>query len=84
MDKRQGQKQDYRVGPEIKAQIIQQFAARTVTGLSTSSDVLATVISADSDTPLSPRTVRWHIEKLGLGNIKESLPELVNTLKKTL
>ena len=84
VDKRQGQKQDYRVGPEIKAEIIQQFAARTVTGLSTSSDVLATVISADSETPLSPRTVRWHMEKLGLGNIKESLLELVNTLKKTL
>lgn len=83
VDKRQGQKQDYRVGPEIKAEIIQQFVARTVTGLSTSSDVLATVISANSETPLSPRTVRWHIEKLGLGNIKESLPELVNTLKKT-
>jgi len=83
VDKRQGQKQDYRVGPEIKAEIIQQFAARIVTGLSTSSDELAKVISAQSETSVSPRTVRWHIEKLGLGTIKKSLPELVNALKKT-
>ncbi len=80
---RQGQKQDYRVGPEKKAEIMQQFAARVVTGQSTSSDVLAKVVSADSETTLSPRTVRWHMEKLGLGSIRKTLPELVHTLKKT-
>jgi hypothetical protein len=82
VDKRQGQKQDYRVGPEKKAEIIQQFAARVVTGQSTSSDVLAEVVNADSEMRLSPRTVRWHMEKLGLGSIKRTLPELVRTLKK--
>ena len=83
VDKRQGQKQDYRVGPEKKAEIIQQFAARVVTGQSTSSDVLARVVNADSEMTLSPRTVRWHMEKLGLGRIRKTLPELVRTLKKT-
>jgi hypothetical protein len=83
VDKRQGQKQDYSVGPEKKAEIIQQFAARVVTGQSTSSDVLAKVVNADSETTLSPRTVRWHMEKLGLGSIKKTLPDLVRTLKKT-
>ncbi len=83
VDKRQGQKQDYRVSPEKKAEIIQQFAARAVTGRSTSSDVLAKIINANSETTLSPRTVRWHMEKLGLGRIKKTLPDLVNTLKKT-
>ena len=83
VDKRQGQKQDYRVGPEKKAEIIQQFAARVVTGQSTSSDVLAKVVNADSEMTLSPRTVRWHMEKLGLCSIKKTLPELVRTLKKT-
>ena len=83
VDKRQGQKQDYRVGPEKKAEIIQQFAARAVTGQSTSSDVLAKVVNADSETTLSPRTVRWHMEKLGLSSIKKTLPDLVRTLKKT-
>lgn len=83
VDKRQGQKQDYRVGPEKKAEIIQQFAARVVTGQSTSSEVLAEVVNADSEMPLAPRTVRWHMEKLGLNNIKKTLPDLVRTLKKT-
>jgi hypothetical protein len=83
VDKRKGQKQDYRVGPEKKAEIIQQFAARAVTGQRTSSDVLAEIINADSEITVSPRTVRWHMEKLGLGSIKKSLPELVRTLKKT-
>ncbi len=83
VDKRRGQKHAYRVGPEKKAEIIQQFAARLVTGQSTSSDVLAEVVNADSETTLSPRTVRWHMEKLGLSSIKKSLPVLVRTLKKT-
>ena len=83
VDKRQGQQQDYRVGPEKKAEIIQQFAARVVTGQCTSSDVLAEVVNADSEIALSPRTVRWHMEKLGLGSIKKTLPELVRALKKT-
>jgi DNA-binding transcriptional regulator GbsR (MarR family) len=83
VDKRQGQKQDYSVGPEKKAEIIQQFAARAVTGQSTSSDVLARIINADSEKALSPRTVRWHMKKLGLDSIKKTLPDLVRTLKKT-
>jgi len=83
VDKRQGQKKDYSVGPEKKAEIIQQFAARAVTGQSTSSDVLARIINADSEKTLSPRTVRWHMKKLGLDSIKKTLPDLVRTLKKT-
>jgi hypothetical protein len=83
IDKRQGQKSDYRVGSEKKAQIIQHFAARSVTGHSTSSDVLAEIINEKSEVSLSPRTIRWHINKLGLAGIKKTLPQLVNTLKKT-
>ncbi len=83
MDRRQGQKQDYLVGSEIKAEIIRQFAARVVTGQSAASDVLAGIIKTDSGVALSPRTVRWHMEKLGLGSIRKTLPELVHALKKT-
>jgi len=83
VDKRRGQKQDYRVGPEKKAEIIRQFAARVVAGQSTSSDVLARAVSVDGEKALSSRTVRWHMEKLGLGGIGKTLPELVRTLKKT-
>jgi len=84
VDKRQGQKQDYLVGPEQKAEIIQQLAARAITGQSTSSDVLAEVVNERTQAPVSARTVRWHIQKLGLTHIKKTLPKLVETLKKTL
>lgn len=84
VDKRQGQKQDYRVGPEKKANIIQLFAARVMTGQSVSSNVLAAILNEDSDITFSARTLRWHMKKLGLDRIRKTLPELVCALKKTL
>lgn len=83
LDKREGQRRDYRVGPQQKAEIIQQLVARTVTGHSTSSDVLAARVNERTQTGLSARTVRWHIQHLGLANIRNTLPQLVEALKKT-
>lgn len=82
VDKRQGQKQDYLVGPELKAEIIQQLAARAITGQSTSSEVLAEVVNERTQAGVSARAVRLHIQKLGLTHIKKVLPQLVETLKK--
>jgi hypothetical protein len=82
IDKRTGHKDDYRVGPEEKAQIVQQLAARIISGHKASSEVLAKVVGEQTGTVLSPRTIRDHINKLGLNNIKKTLPELMNTLKK--
>lgn len=84
IDKRQGQKCDFRVGSEQKAEIIQQLAARAITGHSTSSNMLAEVVNEQTQTEISPRTIRWHINKLGLANIKKTLPELVDSLKKNV
>ena len=78
-----GQQGDDRLGPEQKAQLIQQWTARTVTGQSTSSEVLAREVNALTDSCLSARTVRWHLQHLGLSAIRDTLPELVETLKKT-
>jgi hypothetical protein len=83
IDKRTGQKDDYRVGPEEKAQIIQQLAVRIISGHKASSEVLAKAVKEQTGTTLSPRTIRDHINKLGLNNIKNTLPELMNTLKKS-
>jgi hypothetical protein len=83
VDKRQGQKRDYLVGSQQKAEIIQQLAARAITGRSTSSDVLAEAVNKRTQARVSARAVRWHIQKLGLTHIKQSLPQLVETLKKT-
>ena len=83
LDKREGQRRDYRVGPQQKAEIIQQLAARVVTGHSTSSDVLAEQVNERTQAELSARTVRWHIRNLGLADIRRTLPDLVERLKKT-
>ena len=82
-DKREGQQRDYRVGPQQKAEIIQQLTARAVTGHSTSSDVLAEAVNERTQAGLSARTIRWHIRHLGLANIRNTLPQLVESLKKT-
>ncbi len=83
LDKREGQRRDYRVGPLQKAELIQQLTARAVTGHSTSSDVLAEQVNERTQAGLSARTIRWHIRNLGLSNIRNTLPELVEALKKT-
>jgi hypothetical protein len=82
-DKREGQRRDYRVGPRQKAEIIQQLAARAVTGHSTASAVLAEQVNERTDATVSARTVRWHIRNLGLSEIRTTLPRLVESLKKT-
>ena len=83
IDKRVGQQNDYRVGPEEKAEIVQQLTARIISGHKASSEVLAKVVEKETGTALSPRTIRDHVNKLGLKNIKKTLPELLNTLKKS-
>ncbi len=83
VDKRAGQQQDFRVGPEQKAELIQQLAARAITGHSTSSDVLAKQVNEQTGVNISARTIRWHIRQLGLSDMPKSLPQLVGTLKKT-
>ena len=83
VDKRKGQKQNFRVDLPVKAELIQHFAARAVTGHSISSQALTEIINDSQKTTISPRTIRWHMSKLGLMKIKKTLPELVETLKKT-
>lgn len=83
IDKRDGQRSDYRVGPRQKAEIIQQVVARIVTGHGISSEVLAEQVNERTQSGLSARTVRWHLQHLGLTGLSDTLPELVETLKKT-
>ena len=84
IDKRLGQRQDYRVGPVEKAELIQQFAARAVLRLPTSSETLVELVNQQAATTVSARTIRWHMNKLGLPAIRETLPELVEAQKKLL
>jgi hypothetical protein len=82
VNKRNGQKHDYRVDLSVKAELIQNFAARAVTGHPISSQALTEVINDTRETAISSRTIRWHMNKLGLMKIKKTLPKLVETLKK--
>lgn len=82
-DQRKGQRQDYRVSPQIKAEIIQQFATDAITGGATSGTSIADQLKERCQITISPRTVRHHLDKLGLSKIKHSLPELVTAVKKT-
>ena len=83
IDKRKGQIQDYRFTPEIKAELIQQVAANAITGKPTSSRAVSQHIKERCNLVLPDRSVRLHMNKLGLPKISNSLPALVEDLKKT-
>jgi hypothetical protein len=83
VDKRKGQKQDYRVKPEIKAELIQQFAVDVITGGPTSGTSISHQLKERCQITIPARTVRHHLGKLGLPKIKHSLPQLVAAVKKT-
>ena len=82
IDKRQGPRQDYVFSPEIKAEVIQQFSANAAVRTKTSSNALAKDIKARCGLDLSPRTIRFHMDKLGLSKIRQTLPKLIETFKK--
>ncbi len=82
VDKRRGQQADFLVDLSVKAELIKHFAARAVTGHSTSSQALTELINDTQKTTISSRAIRWHMNKLGLMKIKKTLPKLVDTLKK--
>jgi len=73
IDKRQGQQQDYVFTPEIKSELILQFASNAVLGKSTSGSVLANDLKERAQLDLSDRSIRMHISKLGLKNMGEKL-----------
>ena len=82
VDGRKGQQKDYIVTEEVKAEIIQQYAANLVGGKPISGNVIATQVNDACSTSLSERTIRQHISKLGLNRIKKSLPAVLKDVKK--
>jgi len=83
LDKRRGQQHEYRVTPEVKAELIQQFVLDVVGQGKTSGKQMANHLAGRCGLELSERTVRDHVRKMGLRQIAESLPELLSDLKKT-
>ncbi len=82
IDKREGQKQEYRFTAGVKAELIQQFVLDLVAGGRVSGRLLSEHLKQRCKLSLSGRSIRDHIGKLGLSRIKKSLPELLKGLKK--
>ena len=82
LDRRRGQKQDYRITPEVKSELVVQAAAHAMTGQSVSSAAVVASLNERKRWELSERTVRLHMQKLGLAKIVTALPALVGQIKK--
>ena len=82
IDKREGQKQEYRFKADVKAELIQQFVLDIVAGGKASGRLLSEHLQERCHLRLSERSIRDHIDKLGLSKIKKSLPDLLAGLKK--
>ncbi len=83
LDKRAGQQQDYLFTSEVKSELVQQFALNAVSGRLTSGRAIAEDLERRCEIELSERSVRLHLNKLGLARIADSLPELLKAQKKT-
>lgn len=83
VDRRQGQKQEYRVPPPVKAELVQQFAVDIITSGQTSGSKISTELKDRCNISVPARTVRYHLAQMGLGQIKQSLPQLLAGVKKT-
>ena len=83
LDQRKGQKQDFRVPRQLKAEVVQQFALDVITSGKTSGKAISAELKDRCDILIPARTVRHHLAKMGLGKIKKSLPQLVSAVKKT-
>ena len=84
MDQRQGRRrEDFVVTPEVKAELIQQFAVEVITSGRTSSAAISEKLKERCGIAVPDRTIRHHVSRLGLGSIKRSLPQLVAAVKKT-
>ena len=82
VDRRQGQKQEYRVPAPIKAELVQQFAVDIITSGQTSGNKISTELKERCNISVPPRTVRHHLAQMGLREIKQSLPQLLAGAKK--
>ena len=81
IDKRRGQQKDYVYTPEVKSELILQFASNAVLGKPTSGSELAANLKERTPLDLSDRSIRMYIAKLGLKNMDGKLRLMVE--KKT-
>lgn len=82
LDKRMGQQEDYRVTEQMKAELIVQWSANAAVGKSCSSPALNAGLQERCGIKLPERTIRDHINKLGLASKVKELSCLITSIKK--
>lgn len=82
IDRRRGQQQDYLFTPEVKSELVQQFVINALSGWPTSGRAIAEDLQQRCEIEVSERSVRLHLDKLGLSKLKDSLPALLEDQKK--
>lgn len=82
IDQRNGQQSDYKITAQVKEQVIAQTAAHILTGRPASSAEITKELNSRTELNLSDRTVRQHMSKMALTNLKKTLPSLIDTFKK--
>lgn len=74
IDQRQGQKMDYKVTSEVKAELIYQICANAAEGKPfTSHDIWNALNEIFPEKGISPRTIRYYLNKLGVSLIMDRL-----------
>lgn len=84
IDQRRGQKQDYIFTPTIKGELIQQFVIDIVQDGKMSGEKLSKHLNERCRYNLSPRSILYHLNNMGLSKIKKTLPAYLEAAKKTL
>jgi len=70
IDQRKGQKSELKVTPEVKAELIYQVCTRISEGVPFSSeDIWAALNERFPEKKISPRTVRYHLNRLGFPRV---------------
>lgn len=75
IDKRQGQKSDYRITPEVKAELVQQFTIDIISRGKTSGEAISRELRERCHITIPARTVRYHLGRMGLPKLKSLLPQ---------
>lgn len=74
IDQRQGQKSDYKVTPEVKAEILFQICTKVRENTTFSSEDVSTALNeCFPESKISPRTVRYHLNQLGFQHFRRKL-----------
>lgn len=74
IDQRQGQKSDYKVTPEVKAEMLFQICTKVREDTAFSSEDISTALNeCFPESKISPRTVRYHLKQLGFQHLRRKL-----------